>query len=670
MYKKYIWRILIGLVVFSMVSGTALGEFVDNFDGPTLDAAWHEADIKNSSGLISVAPLAGTFQVTGIKQTNPRVRKWVKRKIVRDIDPVHGDFTATMNLSWNQQGTAAMFAVKFVVLSADGDVLATAGLLDGWIAGYAKLLSAVGSGKFSRGSLVPETASADLRIERKDDLYTISMKGIFLASGKGAIKDVAQVAVIFEYYDYGPYGKFPKSHFGTIGIDSIMIKSGVAVSESKEVSASKDPWQMGEPIVSYWAGPAMTDALAKQMADGGWNLVIVKNIWELDIIHKYGLRGILNGGLWGKNNLKDPEKKVQADLYIESIMKHPALYAYCGKDEPRAEHFHKWAPITIYTQKKDPARLSYINLLPMGCAKNNEKKVYGLAAEPVAAYKEYLRRAIKEFNLQLLSFDYYPFGSGGVDSPSYWPNLVLARQAALNANIPLMVFVQACSFTSLKRIPTGAEMRWQVNTSVAYGAQGISYYVYGYKNHTGMMINLKDGSPTELYYAAKEINRDFVAIAKELQPLRSTAVYHVGSLPSGVTPFPANAQFRLDPVVPVDKSYAPPQYHRPSEFYNPGAKEAKFTMKNRAGASTVNLAEWPHYRPAKGFVVGCFGKRDKPSHAFVVNLDYNKSVAHTVVGPDRLEVFDATTSKWSPVGSNRVKLSFPPGGGILIRVAR
>src|SRR6266480_3027804 len=32
-------------------------------------------------------------------------------------------------------------------------------------------------------------------------------------------------------------------------------------------------WTVGTPIVTYWAGPPMTDAAAQQMADGGWNVV-------------------------------------------------------------------------------------------------------------------------------------------------------------------------------------------------------------------------------------------------------------------------------------------------------------------------------------------------------------------------------------------------------------
>ena len=33
------------------------------------------------------------------------------------------------------------------------------------------------------------------------------------------------------------------------------------------------PWNVGTPMVTYWAGPSMTDAVAKQMAEGGFNVV-------------------------------------------------------------------------------------------------------------------------------------------------------------------------------------------------------------------------------------------------------------------------------------------------------------------------------------------------------------------------------------------------------------
>jgi hypothetical protein len=78
------------------------------------------------------------------------------------------------------------------------------------------------------------------------------------------------------------------------------------------------------------------------------------------------------------------------------------------------------------------------------------------------------------------------------------------------------------------------------------------------------------------------------------------------------------------------------------------------------------------YKPperVRGLVLGYFGEPNKPTHVVVVNLDYKAEAVHTLVGPAKLEVFDATTGAWSPAGDSRVELRLPPGGGKLVRLA-
>ncbi len=106
------------------------------------------------------------------------------------------------------------------------------------------------------------------------------------------------------------------------------------------------------------------------------------------------------------------------------------------------------------------------------------------------------------------------------------------------------------------RIPTGDEVRYLVYTTLAYGAQGISYYVYCCPGHKGV-IALADGTPTPLYHALKSVNREFAAIAGELQPLRSLGVYHAGMTPPGAEPLGKDVPFRLDPPVPPMPYKAP-----------------------------------------------------------------------------------------------------------------
>jgi hypothetical protein len=175
------------------------------------------------------------------------------------------------------------------------------------------------------------------------------------------------------------------------------------------------------------------------------------------------------------------------------------------------------------------------------------------------------------------------------------------------------------------RVPNPDELRYLVYTTAAYGAQGISYYVYAHANHIGSLVSL-DGTPGPLYYAVKSYNREFVAIARELQPLKSLGVYHTAMREAGCEPLPADAPFHLNPV-------------------------QSLTMQ-------------------RGFLLGFFGTAEKPTHAVVVNLDYTADVSTTLVGSGELELFDATTAQWTSAKNATTELILLPGGGKLVRVTQ
>jgi hypothetical protein len=120
------------------------------------------------------------------------------------------------------------------------------------------------------------------------------------------------------------------------------------------------------------------------------------------------------------------------------------------------------------------------------------------------------------------------------------------------------------------------------------------------------------------------LNHEFVAIVSQLQPLKSTAVYHTSLKEPGCVSMPDNAVFKLDPASKVQP---------------------------------------------RGLVFGNFGKDDKPTHVMVVNCDYKTGVTPTITGPGNLDRFDPTTGKWSPVNAARVELQLQPGGGVLLRLA-
>jgi hypothetical protein len=386
-------------------------------------------------------------------------------------------------------------------------------------------------------------------------------------------------------------------------------------------------WQVGTPIVTYWAGPAMTDAVAQQMAEGGFNMVWCSEK-ELDVAQRHGLRAMLFEGLVSPASLDNPEKKAQLDALIDRVKTHPALYAYFITDEPNASTFPTWAKLIAYLRERDPAHLAYLNLLPT-YATNDQ---LGTKGDVATAFNEYLKQYIDVVKPQLISWDHYQFMAGGGDTGQYFLNLALIRKACLKAGIPFLNIVQAASWDPAVRVPTPDEERYLVYTTLAYGAQGISYYVYCCAGHKGAIAHA-DGTPTELYGALKTLNPEFIAIASQLQRLRSLGVYHEGMMPEGTQALPANAPFRLDPPV-APMAYTPPE-------------------------------------KVKGTLLAYFGDSGKPTHVLVVNLDYTHNAKASVVGPGALEVFDPKTGAWkpSPHGA-RANMLLPPGGGKLLRLAK
>lgn len=395
-----------------------------------------------------------------------------------------------------------------------------------------------------------------------------------------------------------------------------------------EAGAGAPPWKVGRPIVTYWCGPPMTDPSARQMAEGGFNLV-----WcgekELEVLARNGLRALLTDGLLSPASLDDAAKREKLDALVQRVRTNAALYAYFIVDEPNASHFAALGRLVAYLKERDPAHMAYINLFPTYAT--NEQ--LGNKGDKVTAYREHLQQFVDVVKPGLISYDHYQFTTNG-DTPDYFLNLSMIRRAALDAQLPFLNIVQACSWTPSIRVPDADEVRYLVYTTLAYGAQGISYYIYCCAGHRGGIAN-SDGTPTALYQPLAKMNHEFVAIASELQGLSSLGVYHAGMQPPGAEPLPADAAFTLDPPVePI--SYNPPERVR-------------------------------------GVLVGLFGPPGKrgrtaaPTHAMVVNLDYRSERTVGIQAKKRLELFDASAGKWVKVRSKKADVHLGPGEGKLLR---
>ena len=196
-------------------------------------------------------------------------------------------------------------------------------------------------------------------------------------------------------------------------------------------------------------------------------------------------------------------------------------------DEPSPGRVPNLGTLTGIMRQLAPGLLPYSNLV-----------AYTSVSGPVADY-------IKTVQPSLISFDRYPILTSGVDV-GYFDTWLAFREAALQAGIPAWTYIQSVAYNG-HAVPTASQLAWQVNVSLAYGCTGIQYFTYwtpdparGEGFHDGII--LPDGTLSPLYFAAKELNNDWLQPAgQQLKPLTSESVQHANDQATvsaaGVAPF-------------------------------------------------------------------------------------------------------------------------------------
>lgn len=147
------------------------------------------------------------------------------------------------------------------------------------------------------------------------------------------------------------------------------------------------------------------------------------------------------------------------------------VFGYQMKDEPQASEFNALATWSESVGSRAPGALRFINLLPN----------YGFNSESV--YLDYVASFIKIVQPDVLCFDHYPIfsepPSSDVSPAGYLRNLAIFRSASLSAGYPLNFwnFMNVMPYGNRSDI-SESQIRWQVFSSLAFGAKGILYFCY------------------------------------------------------------------------------------------------------------------------------------------------------------------------------------------------
>ncbi|HOX56765.1 MAG TPA: hypothetical protein P5205_10385 [Candidatus Paceibacterota bacterium] len=269
--------------------------------------------------------------------------------------------------------------------------------------------------------------------------------------------------------------------------------------------------------VGFWVDPPaneQTDARFAEIAEANFTFIIgnfgattpaaVSN--QIRLCEKQGLKTIVS----------------MAGLPPDRLPDGPACWGYSLSDEPGPGAFPDLRKTVDALRLARPGKLAYINLFP------NYAPAWALGT---SNYAEHVARFLREVRPDVLSMDHYPRFSPEADGrDGYCQNLEDMRQQSLAGNIPFWNFFNTMPYGP-HTDPTEAQLRWQINASLAYGAKGVMYFCYwtppGDEFPKGGAIIRRDGKRTRHYEEARRLNSRLKQLGPTLMQLTSTGVYRV-----------------------------------------------------------------------------------------------------------------------------------------------
>ncbi|HTN08732.1 hypothetical protein [Agriterribacter sp.] len=236
-----------------------------------------------------------------------------------------------------------------------------------------------------------------------------------------------------------------------------------------------------------------------------------------------------------------PELKSDPEKTAKRLMKHPALSGYHLRDEPNATEFPELGTWVKRIQSVDKQHYCYINLFP-NYAGAEQLFGKGVQIQPGKdIYAEHIEAFLREVPVPFISFDHYPVidkNSVRTLRPEWYKNLEIFLAASQKSGLPFWAFALSVAHTSYP-IPTIGEIKLQLYSNLAYGAQALQYFTYWTPginpnwdfHHAPIGL---DGKRTSIYDYIKLINQEIQDLSGVFLGAKLISVSHTGSrIPDG-----------------------------------------------------------------------------------------------------------------------------------------
>lgn len=285
-----------------------------------------------------------------------------------------------------------------------------------------------------------------------------------------------------------------------------------------------------EFAILAWGGTGGNQEVFDGIRECGFNLAGFVDVKDLDKVAKAGLKCFVRDeknhvGTKATQDIDDAEIERRARSLVERANGHQAVYGYYLRDEPTSGLFPQLGKWVEAYKKADPSAVPYMNLFPIYVQPENLL---------VKSYAEYLDKFVEVTKPKFISYDNYSLTEDVTLRPGYFPNLEEVRTAGLRHNLPFYNCILCNSHFEYPE-PSPTTLRFQVYTSLAYGARGISYFTYFTPPAGNYRLAPIDqfGHKTPTWDMLRNVNLQIHALGPVYITLKSINVFHCSDIPSG-----------------------------------------------------------------------------------------------------------------------------------------
>jgi hypothetical protein len=403
--------------------------------------------------------------------------------------------------------------------------------------------------------------------------------------------------------------------YSRVGFLILATTASVATAVDNGLGGTTPPrFHQDRFFISYWVGPQVPTAeLDERFAE----------ITEANFTGHLGFNGNGNShGLYNDSEIHPTAARIALEIALCDKYDLACIPTLCGKvdvngappeeclhlgaqspnfwgfqllDEPSSQEFPAMGNFSKRLAAVRPNAMQYYNLLGSGASGFHNQSLY----------EQYWDSFVTLVNPDVLSQDFYPdfslpfsLASHSRESKErYAISLAVQRKRGLAAAIPFWNFLNVMPFSASHADPTEAMLRWQVFTSLAYGASGYMYFCYWSPGvfSLGGGIIVPRGSDANTagfemvkgphYFEAKRINTVAKIYGGFLLGRKSVGVFRADSVVSNVT----NA---VESGVPYHTENGGSYWGNDKAPSQPSAPDCAITSLDGSGIREVDQYSW------------------------------------------------------------------------------